>query len=111
VGAWRAPGAARARAALVAAGAYAAHWACDFVTGHKPTWPGGPVVGLDLYRRPYADFVLEAAVVVVGWALWRQTLPRPLGGTRRAVAAAVLPALLVLQALANRAMANGGRLR
>src|SRR5829696_6609090 len=25
---------------------YVSHWPADFITGIKPTWPGGPMVGL-----------------------------------------------------------------
>jgi hypothetical protein len=108
--AWRAPAHARRRAALLVGGLYLAHWLCDAITGRKPTWPGGPIVGLDLYRRPVADFAFEAAVVAAGWLLWRGSLPS--GGRRvleRALPWLALAALLVLQALANRAMARGGR--
>src|SRR4051794_33647705 len=31
---------------------YASHWPADFITGVKPTWPGGPDVGLYLYSKP-----------------------------------------------------------
>ena len=28
------------------------HAVADYATGLKPTWPGGPYIGLQLYRRP-----------------------------------------------------------
>ncbi len=28
----------------------------DFITGYKPTWPGGPTVGLGVYAHPWWDF-------------------------------------------------------
>src|SRR6266567_7262392 len=29
---------------------WASHWPADLLTGIKPTWPGGPDVGLNLYE-------------------------------------------------------------
>jgi hypothetical protein len=43
----------RARADAIAVWLmYALHWPADFITGLKPTWPGGPMVGLYLYKQP-----------------------------------------------------------
>jgi hypothetical protein len=55
---------------------YVAHWAADFFTGLKPTWPGGPTVGLYLYTKPAADAALEFAVIAVCWMIYRKSLPR-----------------------------------
>ena len=60
------------------------HALADYVTGWKPTWPGGPMIGLDLYDVPAADLVLEAAVVAVGWILYRRTLAPEARRSRRA---------------------------
>jgi len=66
----------RARADAVAVWlTYASHWPADFVTGLKPTWPGGPTVGLFLYARPMLDFVVESVVVLVCWLVYRRSLP------------------------------------
>jgi hypothetical protein len=51
------------------------HTAGDLVTGTLPLWIGGPAVGLDLFRRPVLDFLVEAAVVLGGWLVYRRTLP------------------------------------
>ena len=51
------------------------HMLGDYVTGLKPTWPGGPMIGLQLYAHPLADLVLETAVLVVGWLFYRRSLP------------------------------------
>jgi len=61
-------------AALVAA-IVASHAVADYATGLKPTWPGGPYIGLQLYRHPAIDFILEAAVIVIGWMIYRRSLP------------------------------------
>jgi hypothetical protein len=53
---------------------YVSHWPADFITRSKPTWPGGPEVGLNLYDRPAADFVLESVLVLVCWLVYRRTL-------------------------------------
>src|ERR1044071_5918633 len=36
------------------------HAAGDYLPGLKPTWSGGPMIGLMLYRRPLIDFIVEA---------------------------------------------------
>ena len=54
---------------------YASHWAADFVTGTKPTWPGGPQVGLLLYARPLADVIVESIFVIVCYLIYRRSLP------------------------------------
>src|SRR5215208_6901548 len=51
------------------------HAAGDYLTGLKPTWSGGPMIGLMLYRRPVIDFILEAGVIGIGWVLYRRSLP------------------------------------
>ncbi len=61
--------------AALAAGVVVSHVLVDYITGLKPTWPGGPVIGLDLYSRPMADFLLETAVVFGGWKLYGESLP------------------------------------
>ena len=48
----------------------------DYVTGLKPTWSGGPMIGLQLYRHPGLDFVVEAVVILVGWMLYRASFPK-----------------------------------
>jgi nitrate reductase gamma subunit len=47
----------------------------DYVTGLKPTWPGGPFIGLEVYRHPAVDFGIEAIVIVLGWMIYRRSLP------------------------------------
>lgn len=54
---------------------YFSHWPADFITGIKPTWPGGPEVGLGLYRDPFADIAGESAVVIICYLLYRRSLP------------------------------------
>ena len=48
---------------------YASHWPLDFITGHKPTWPGGPTVGLDLYD-PWWIWLVELALLAVCGVIW-----------------------------------------
>lgn len=62
-----------AAAALVAA-IVVSHAVADYATGLKPTWPGGPQIGLQLYQHPVLDFILEGAVIVIGWAIYRRSL-------------------------------------
>ncbi len=57
------------------AGLVVSHIGVDFLTSYLELWPGGPEAGLSLYNIPAADFAIEAFVIVVGWWLYRQTLP------------------------------------
>ncbi|MGH7668900.1 MAG: metal-dependent hydrolase [Gemmatimonadaceae bacterium] len=57
----------RRRMALVIGALVVSHLLADYLTGTKALWIGGPVFGLNLYRWPLADLVLEAAVVTAGW--------------------------------------------
>ena len=63
------------RAALVVAAVIVSHMLLDWITGYKPTWPGGPMIGLRFYDHPIADFIAEAAVIVTGALLYARTLP------------------------------------
>lgn len=61
--------------ALVISGLILSHMLLDWVTGYKPTWPGGPMIGLQLYDRPIADFIAEGILIFVGALLYGRTLP------------------------------------
>jgi membrane-bound metal-dependent hydrolase YbcI (DUF457 family) len=61
--------------ALVVWLAYASHWPADFITGVKPTWPTGPMLGLELYSHPGWDLLVESALVVTCWLVYRRSLP------------------------------------
>jgi hypothetical protein len=58
--------------ALILAATYASHWAMDLFTGTgKPTWGGGPTLGLSLYDHPLLDFVVESSLLLAAWwLLW-----------------------------------------
>lgn len=80
---------------LLVAAVVISHAVGDYFTGIKPTWSGGPMIGLQLYKRPLIDFVLEATVISAGWLLYRRSLP-PTSRSSRPVFA-LLAALLALQ--------------
>lgn len=61
--------------ALLIAAVIISHMLLDWITGYKPTWPGGPMLGLQLYDHPIADFVAEGTVIVVGTLIYGRTLP------------------------------------
>ena len=61
--------------AAVVACVVISHVLLDYITGIKPTWPGGPSVGLELYAHPLIDFIIEATVITLGWLLYRATPP------------------------------------
>ena len=50
------------------------HTLADYITSSLPTWPGGPRFGLFLYRFPIVDLVIECAVILAGWGLYRRGL-------------------------------------
>ncbi len=85
----RSPGAGAVIAAMVLL-----HLAADYITGLKVLWAGGPVVGLNLYSHPVADFILEAAVTFTGWRMLRNSPMRD----RWSSAPFVLAMLLSVQA-------------
>jgi membrane-bound metal-dependent hydrolase YbcI (DUF457 family) len=78
---------------------YVSHWPADFITGIKPTWPGGPDVGIHLYERPVADAVLECALVVACWIVYRRALRRTSATVvpRRRLTVLVPTGLIVVQ--------------
>jgi hypothetical protein len=61
--------------ASVVAAVILSHMLLDWITGYKPTWPGGPMIGLNLYDHPIADFVVEGIVILIGALLYGRTLP------------------------------------
>ena len=88
---------------LIVALVVVSHWGLDYFTGTKPTWPGGPVVGMNLYARPMVDFALESATILAGWLLYRRTLPKSV--RNHAWTYATLLMLCTLQVLAGAAFA------
>jgi hypothetical protein len=87
------------RGGLLVGVVVASHALGDYFTGSKPTWSGGPTVGLLLYDRPALDFILEAAIVTAGWLLYQRSFPDDRRYSRDSVA--LLAALLVIQAAAD----------
>ena len=77
----------------------ATHALGDYFTGIKPTWPGGPLIGLQLYRQPMTDFALEAAVIFIGWLFYRRSFPPEKRSSRGVVI--VLAALILIQLAAD----------
>lgn len=71
---------------------YASHWPADFITGWKPTWPGGPMVGLMLYNHPGWDMLVESLVIVACWAVYWRSLPPQ---SRRPVVGVLAPLGLI----------------
>ena len=61
---------------VLVAGVIVSHVLLDWITGHKPAWPGGQMIGLGLYAHPAADFVVEGMLIVIGTLLYGTTLPR-----------------------------------
>lgn len=88
----------RSRATAMATGVMVLlHLPPDLVTGYKVYWPGGPMIGLRLYRMRFADFVVEAGVVTTGWWLLRHSG----AGPRWAASRRALAVVLLAQGLAD----------
>ncbi len=87
------------RAIALVAALVASHAVADYITGDKPTWPGGPMIGLRLYHYPLLDFLLEAGVILAGWLIYRRSLAPERRSARPAFA--LLGALLFLQLAAD----------
>ena len=83
----------RRTTAYLVAGLVVLHVVMDLITGHKPYWPGGPDLGLQLYDFPVADFALEAILAVTGWTALRRSTE-----AGRAAKPAALVLLLLVQA-------------
>jgi len=82
---------------------YASHWPADFITGLKPTWPGGPIVGLNVYSRPGLDFGIESVVVALCWIAYRRSLPAV---ARKRVVGLLVPVGLIAMQIAFLATSN-----
>jgi hypothetical protein len=74
---------------------YVSHWPADFITGLKPTWPGGPTVGLLLYAHPLGDILVESALIVACWLVYTRSLPEV--SRRRAINALIPLGLIGMQ--------------
>jgi len=89
------------RGAWWLAAAVTSHWVLDWVT-HRPDlplWPGGPLVGLGLWRSVAATIVIELAMFFAGvWIFLRTTRPR---GWMGRLSLASLVAVLFLLYLMN----------
>jgi hypothetical protein len=79
------------------------HLPLDLVTGHKIFWPGGPMMGLDVYGHPLVDFAIEAPLLIVGWWLLRRSRSAPWWAT----SALALCTLLAGQAVLDLAVHEG----
>ena len=75
------------------------HLLGDYITGLKPAWAGGPMIGLKLYRHPGVDFAVEAIVIFVGWWIYRSSFPTDRRSHRDVFS--MLGVLLALQLLAD----------
>lgn len=84
---------------LLVAAVVVSHAVGDYFTGTKPTWAGGPMIGLQLYKRPAIDFILEASVILGGWLVYRRSLPESLRSSRPVFT--LLGALIMIQIAAD----------
>ena len=84
---------------LVVSAVVVMHTAGDYVTGIKPTWPDGPMIGMQLYSVPALDFVFETVVVAACWLLYRRSFPQSRRSDGRLL---ILPAALIaIQAVSD----------
>ncbi len=84
---------------LIIAAVVVTHTLGDYVTGTKPTWPGGPMIGLQLYSAPGLDFVFETGIIIGAWMLYRLSFPPGRRDDRRLF---ILPGTLIaIQAMSD----------
>ena len=84
---------------LVVGAIVVTHTLGDYVTGTKPTWPGGPMIGLQLYSAPGLDFIFETGIIIGAWMLYRLSFPP---GRRNDARLLILPVTLIaIQAIAD----------
>ena len=88
-----------ARGSLLAGALVLSHAFGDYVTGWKPTWAGGPMIGMELYRRPALDFVFETLVIVAGWLVYQRSFEAERRYSRDLIA--LLLVLIAIQAGGN----------
>jgi hypothetical protein len=86
------------------------HLPADFVTGEKLLWYNGPVVGLNLYRWPIADFFIELPVIIAGWWLVRRA-PGARSAHPWATSALALTLLIGLQGALDVAKLTGAKVK
>lgn len=94
------------------AGVYVSHLLVDFITGSKPLGFGGRYVGAQLYSWPKADFAVESTLIVVGWLIYRRSLPArgsyiDQWPSRRSIELGLPTGLIALQAVYDRFFAHG----
>lgn len=92
------------RAALVVAAAVLSHWVLDFIshTPDVPLWPGGPLVGLGLWRSVAATVAVEGLMFAGGlWLYFRSTRARDGIGRWGAVALAAFLAVTYVMNLTS----------
>ena len=83
------------------------HILVDYLTKRKPLLLNGPDFGLGLYQYRIVDFVMESAVILIGWTLYRRSLPTE-RQRNNILLYGLLVALLAMQALFSWKFANGG---
>lgn len=63
--------------AIACAALVLAHLPPDMITGHKLYWPGGALIGMNVYARPALDFAIELPILTAGWWMLRRAGPTP----------------------------------
>lgn len=84
------------RATITVALLAASHYLADFLTAGVRIWADDESVGLALYDNPFADLIVETAVIVAGWWLWQRHANRK-APDRQRLTLAVLAVLVVMQ--------------
>jgi hypothetical protein len=56
---------------VVVFGVVLSHVALDMISGNKPLWSNGPE-GIDLGHVEQVEFIVEAALLMIGWRLMRR---------------------------------------
>ena len=86
------------------ASAWLLHWPADLITGLKPIVGLTPLIGLDAYHLPIADFVIELLIVSFACSLYASTFAKT--NRQRVLVGALWASLLASQAILDFAISQ-----
>ncbi|MES2176962.1 MAG: hypothetical protein V4550_03780 [Gemmatimonadota bacterium] len=98
---------ARRPGAKQVAAAWLLHWLADLLSGRKPVIGLNPLIGLDLYHVPPAEFLLECVVIATACYLYARAFATTRAKRQAVVILAVVMAILQLGLNASMSKLDG----